>query len=133
MGSDRCQTKTGNDRRISLCSRVRAVLKRQLALRNRLQAAGRIQHEHVILPGNQRTVHEPADPGPSVARDAEHGHSIRTMLRVYAAWAQGLVESDIAAMRRSMSRHAPLRLATCRTTTAANRAASHRKRCHGEC
>lgn len=32
----------------------------------------------------------------------QHGHSIATMLRVYAAWAEGSVESDLKAIRRSM-------------------------------
>jgi integrase len=32
----------------------------------------------------------------------QHGHSIETMLRVYAAWADGAVEADIAAIKRSM-------------------------------
>jgi integrase len=48
-GIDRCQTKTGEDRRIALCPRALAVLKRQLALRDRLQRAGVIRHEHVFF------------------------------------------------------------------------------------
>lgn len=32
----------------------------------------------------------------------QHGHSVRTMLEVYAAWAEGAVESDVAAIRRAM-------------------------------
>jgi integrase len=32
----------------------------------------------------------------------QHGHSVRTMLEVYAAWADGAVESDLFAIRRSM-------------------------------
>lgn len=32
----------------------------------------------------------------------QHGHSVRTMLEVYAAWADGAVESDLAAIRSSM-------------------------------
>jgi integrase len=32
----------------------------------------------------------------------QHGHSTRTMLEVYAAWADGAVESDIEAIKRSM-------------------------------
>jgi hypothetical protein len=32
----------------------------------------------------------------------QHGHSIATMLRVYAAWADGAIESDIEAIKRSM-------------------------------
>ncbi len=48
-GIDRCQTKTGEDRRILLCPRALAVLKRQLRLRARLEAAGAIRHEHVFF------------------------------------------------------------------------------------
>jgi hypothetical protein len=43
----------------------------------------------------------------SVAK--QHGHSISTMLRVYAAWAEGAVESDVDAIKRSMNRHARLK------------------------
>jgi integrase len=32
----------------------------------------------------------------------QHGHSTRTMLEIYAAWAEGAVESDIETIRRSM-------------------------------
>ena len=31
----------------------------------------------------------------------QHGHSISAMLRVYAAWADGAVKSDVEAIRRS--------------------------------
>lgn len=48
-GVDRCQTKTGEDRRITLCPRALAVLKRQLGLRARLQDAGVVQHDHVFF------------------------------------------------------------------------------------
>ena len=42
-------TKTGSDRRIVLSPRAVAVLERQLALRERLQRAGRSDHEHLCL------------------------------------------------------------------------------------
>jgi integrase len=32
----------------------------------------------------------------------QHGHSITTMLRVYAAWAEGSIEGDIRAIKRAM-------------------------------
>jgi hypothetical protein len=32
----------------------------------------------------------------------QHGHSITTMLRVYAAWADGMVETDIEAIKQAM-------------------------------
>lgn len=34
----------------------------------------------------------------------QHGHSIETMLRVYAAWAEGAVATDVAAIKRAMKR-----------------------------
>src|SRR5215471_4589266 len=41
-GVDRSQTKTGEDRRVKLCPRARQVLARQLLLRERLAASGRL-------------------------------------------------------------------------------------------
>jgi hypothetical protein len=32
----------------------------------------------------------------------QHGHSIATMLRAYAAWAEGAIEADLEAIRRAM-------------------------------
>jgi integrase len=32
----------------------------------------------------------------------QHGHSVRTMLEIYAAWAEGAVESDVAAIAQAM-------------------------------
>ena len=39
----------------------------------------------------------------------QHGHSISTMLRFYAAWADGALESEVAAIRLAMSSEHPLR------------------------
>jgi hypothetical protein len=33
----------------------------------------------------------------------QHGHNIVTMLRIYAAWAEGAVEADVEAINRSMN------------------------------
>jgi len=33
----------------------------------------------------------------------KHGHSIATMLRAYAAWAEGTAEVDVEAIKRSMN------------------------------
>src|ERR1700693_5848705 len=150
-GVDRCQTKTGEDRRIVLCPRALAVLMRQLALRARLDAAGIIRHDHIFF----RETGEPfwslqiqakrwrstlnslklRYRRPYTARHSsvswnlmvgknplwvakQHGHSIFTMLRVYAAWAEGAVETDIETIQRSMNRHARLKpIARCRTST----------------
>jgi integrase len=134
-GIDRCQTKTGEDRRIALCSRALSVLKRQLRLRARLKAAGKIDHDHVFFQETGEPFRNLQYPGkrwcktlnslklryrrPYTARHSsvswnlmigknplwvakQHGHSIATMLRVYAAWAEGAVESDIEAIKRSM-------------------------------
>ncbi len=138
-GIDRCQTKTGEDRRIVLCPRALAVLKRQLALRARLEAADAIGHDHVFFRETGEPFWNLQMPGkrwratlnslklryrrPYTARHSsvswnlmigknplwvakQHGHSISTMLRVYAAWAEGAVESDIDASKRSMNQHA---------------------------
>lgn len=45
FGVDRC--KTGDDRRVQLCPRALSVLRRHLRLRERLEAAGKIDHDHV--------------------------------------------------------------------------------------
>jgi integrase len=121
-GIDRCQTKTGEDRRIVLCPRALAVLKRQLALRARFEAADAIGHDHVFFRETGEPFWNLQMPGkrwraslnslklryrrPYTARHSsvswnlmigknplwvakQHGHSISTMLRVYAAWAGG--------------------------------------------
>jgi integrase len=48
-GIDQCKTKTGEDRRVELCPRALSVLERHLRLRSRLQAAGKIEHDHVFF------------------------------------------------------------------------------------
>jgi integrase len=55
-GVDRSQTKTGEDRRVSLCPRALAVLKRQLALRARLVTAGAIHHDHVFFQASRSRI-----------------------------------------------------------------------------
>jgi hypothetical protein len=51
----------------------------------------------------------------------QHGHSIATMLRVYAAWAEGAVDSDGEAIQQAMRgqlvspQRAPRPLARCRS------------------
>jgi integrase len=50
-GIDRDRTKTGEDRRIHLCARARAVLERQLRLRQQLKRLGRINHDHLLQRG----------------------------------------------------------------------------------
>ena len=151
-GIDRCQTKTGEDRRIALCPRALTILKRQLALRARLEAAAVIRHDHVFFQQTGEPFSNLQIPAkrwratlaslklryrrPYSARHSsvswslmvgknplwvakQHGHSICTMLRVYAAWAEAAVESDVEAIRRSMSRNARLTLATiCRNSAA---------------
>jgi integrase len=153
-GVERSQTKTGEDRRVALCPRASAILKRQLTLHGRLRAAGLVQHDHVFF----RETGEPfwnlqiqgkrwrktltslnvryrrpytarhssvswnllADKNPLwVAK--QHGHSICTMLRVYAACADGAVESEIDAIKRSMNPRARLSSTTKSTFPAAHR------------
>jgi hypothetical protein len=130
-GIDRNSTKTGEDRRVELCPRALAVLKRQLRLRARLVAAGKIDHDHVFFQKTgellrnlqypqtrwRRTLtslklryrkpycarHSSVSWNLMAGRNAlwvskQHGHS------VYAAWAEGAVESDIKAIKRAMRR-----------------------------
>jgi integrase len=134
-GVDRCKTKTGEDRRVQLCPRALMVLKRQLALRERLIAAGLIQHDHVFVYATGEPIQdlqvvtirwrktllsqEVRYRRPYTARHSsvswnlmlgknvlwvakQHGHSIITMLRIYAAWTEGAVEADVAAIERAM-------------------------------
>jgi integrase len=136
-GIDRDTTKTGEDRRVQLCPRALSVLKRQLRLRERLDAAGQISHDHVFFQKSGEPFRNLQHPGvrwrkalqslklryrrPYTARHSsvswnlmigknplwvskQHGHSVATMLRVYAAWAEGAVESDVEAIERSMNR-----------------------------
>jgi integrase len=134
-GIDRCKTKTGEDRRVELCPRALSVLRRQLRLRSRLQAGGKIHHEYVFFQDSGEPIRDLLCPAlrwrqslrssklrhrrPYVARHTsvswnlmlgknllwvakQHGHSIVTMLRTYAAWIEGAAEVDVAAIRRSM-------------------------------
>lgn len=134
-GVDRCKTKTGEDRRVELCPRALQVLKRQLRLRERLAAEGRLHHDHVFV----RDTGEPMRDlqvaairwrktlqslkvryrRPYTTRHSsvswnlmlgknplfvskQHGHSLITMLRIYAAWTDGAVEADVQTIERSM-------------------------------
>jgi hypothetical protein len=33
----------------------------------------------------------------------QHGHSITTMLRAYAAWIEGAIDADVKAIKRAMA------------------------------
>ena len=55
-GIDRDRTKTCENRRVVLCPRARAVLERQLALRDRLMRRGRIRHEHLFVEPNGQPI-----------------------------------------------------------------------------
>lgn len=138
-GVDRSSTKTGEDRRVELCPRALAVLKRHLRLRARLKAAGKIDHDHVFFQETGPPITNLVYPytrwsrtlrslklryrKPYAARHSsvswnlmvgksplwvakQHGHSIETMLRIYAAWTEGAVDADLKAIRRAM-RHGP--------------------------
>src|ERR1700719_790693 len=48
-GIDKDSTKTGEDQRIELCPRALQVLNRQLALRARLELAGKINHDQLFF------------------------------------------------------------------------------------
>jgi len=128
----------------SLRNRVRHgpayALRRHLRLRERLEAAGKIDHDHVFFleTGESfRNLHHPQVRWrktlqslklryrrPYTARQTsvswnlmagknalwvakQHGHSIATMLRAYAAWAEGATEVDVEAIKRSMNDEGP--------------------------
>jgi integrase len=55
-GINRDRTKISEDRRIQLCPRARAVLERQLVLRQQLVRRGRIHHEHLFFHGNGKPI-----------------------------------------------------------------------------
>jgi hypothetical protein len=136
-GIDKDSTKTGEDRRMELCTRALDVLNRQLALRKRLEFEGKIHHDHLFFKETGEPICSLQYPyrrwrwtlrrnstiryrKPYCARHSsvswnlmagrnplwvakQHGHSITTMLRAYAAWAEGAVEADIEAIRRAMA------------------------------
>jgi integrase len=134
-GVDRCKTKTGEDRRVELCPRALKVLKRQLLLRERLAAAGTLDHNHVFVRDDGKPMRDLQVAAirwrktlqslkvryrrPYTARHSsvswnlmigeeelwvskQHGHSPVTMMRIYAAWADGAVKADLKTIKRSM-------------------------------
>jgi integrase len=147
-GVDKDSTNTADDRRIVLSPRAVGVLKRQLAQREELVRAGKIDNDLLFFKANGQPLRNLLHPGirwrrtlsrlkniryrrPYTARHTsvswdlmigrsalwvvrQHGHSIATMLRFYAAWADGSLESDVATIRatlnsvRSLSRRATL-------------------------
>lgn len=131
----RLSTKTGDDRRVFLCPRALSVLKQQLRLRAELQAAGKINHDHVFFQKNGHALvnlqytqtrwrhtldgldlryrrpycarHSSVSWNLMIGRNPlwvskQHGHSVETMLRVYAAWTEGTRPGDVQAIRRAM-------------------------------
>ena len=56
LGIDKDVTKTGEDRRIRLCPRAIAIIKRQLGLRERLAREGRIEHDHLFFTDTGRPI-----------------------------------------------------------------------------
>jgi len=142
MNRDKDRTKTGVDRIVELCPRALDVLKRQLALRERMKQAGRIKHDHLFFRTNGKPIRllrycddrwrwtlsmtvrgryrEPYNARHSfvswnlmlsknllwVAK--QHGHSVQTMLDVYATWIDGSQPEDIDAIRRAMEARPPL-------------------------
>jgi len=136
-GVDKDSTKTGEDRQIELSPRALEVLGRQLALRTRLELAGKIHHDQLFFKEGGEPIRNLQYPyarwhrtlaqlrmmryrRPYCARHSsvswqlmigkkplwvakQHGHSITTMLSVYAAWTDGAAESDISAIARAMA------------------------------
>jgi integrase len=136
-GVDKDSTKTGEDRRITLCPRALDVMTRQLELRERLKRAGKVDHDRLFFKATggairilqyphrrwRRTLlrnsgiryrrpycarHTSVSWDLMVGRNSlwvakQHGHSITTMLRAYAAWAEGAIEADIEAIQHAMA------------------------------
>ncbi len=136
-GIDKDSTKTGEDRRITLCPRALDVMTRQLELRERLKRAGKIDHDRLFFKATggairilqyphrrwRRTLlrnsgiryrrpycarHTSVSWDLMVGRNPlwvakQHGHSITTMLRAYAAWTENAVETDIEAIQHAMA------------------------------
>lgn len=55
-GVDKNCTKTGEDRIVTLCPRAIRILARQLKLRERLKAAGLIEHDHLFFTADGRVI-----------------------------------------------------------------------------
>jgi integrase len=113
-GIDQPVTKTGEDRSVVLCPRALLVLKRQLALRDWLRAAGRLNHDYLFVTADGRPlghVHDPSSRWRKTLRlgrnplwvAQQHGHSLLTMLRVCAAWTREAAESEVHAIWRAMN------------------------------
>jgi integrase len=123
-GIDRNTTKTHEDRMVELCPRAIAVLKRQLALHQKLKACGRIDHDHLFFNSSGAPIRHLGQVAkcwrksldrlglrfrrPYCARHTsvswnlmigkrvllvsrQHGHSMMTMFRAYAAWMDGAI------------------------------------------
>jgi integrase len=84
-GIDRDRTKIGEDRRVKLCRRARAVLERQLALREELVRRGRIQHDQLFFYAD--------------------GRPIRRLYDVHRHWQQSLKTLAIRYRRPYTARH----------------------------
>ena len=85
FGIDKNTTKTHEDRVISLCPRAIAVLKRQLALRQKLIARGRIDHDQLFFNSN--------------------GSPIRRLGHVARCWRQSLDRLGLRFRRPYCARH----------------------------
>jgi integrase len=140
LGIDKDVTKTAEDRRVVLCTRALAVLRRQLQLRARLARAGAIEHEQLFFTAEGEPIRDLSYPyvrwqrtlrslairyrKPYAARHSsvswdlmigrnplyvakQHGHSLTTMLSIYASWVEGALEADILATRAAMNAEAP--------------------------
>ncbi len=74
----------------------------------------RIDHEQLFLIEDGAPIRDIKEVGNGALRwnlmigrnplwvSTQHGHNVRTMLEIYAAWAEGAVESDVDAIRRAM-------------------------------
>ena len=85
-----------------LCPRAIAVLKHQLALYRYLKARGRIEHDQLFFNEGGQPIRHLGYLAKCWSK--QHGHSIMTMFRTYAAWMDGAPESDIALILAAIDR-----------------------------
>jgi len=103
MARDRDRTKTSTDRLVEPCPRALQELKRHLALRARLQLAGKIQHEDLFFKETGEPIRYLLVGKNPLWVAKTHCHSVQTVLASYAAWTEGAQELDVEPIRVAMA------------------------------
>src|SRR5882757_526958 len=131
QGREKNRTKTNQDREIELCPRALEVLRRQLALREKFVAAGKINHPFVLFWHDGSRIRSCFPPYklwrkvmkalPAVSYHPPHsftswrlmidhnrllaqedGHSVTTMEETYAAWISETKSDDLEKIRAAL-------------------------------